>query len=95
MQLNLSNIEYCYPQAAEAILRGITVTFPQGWTGVVGDNGCGKTTLARIACGIIAPDTGSVGPALVSAYCAQDATNPPDNLQDFAAAFDGRAARLR
>ncbi len=95
MQLNLSNIAYCYPQATEPILRGITVTFPQGWTGVVGDNGCGKTTLARIACGIVAPDTGAVGPALVSAYCAQDATNPPHNLQDFALAYDGLAMRLQ
>ena len=94
MQLNLSNIEYCYPQAEEPILRGVTATFPQGWTGVVGDNGCGKTTLARIACGLITPDSGSVGPSLVSAYCAQDATNPPDSLPDFAAAYDRRAARL-
>ncbi len=95
MQLNLSNIEYCYPQAQAPILRGVTVTFPQGWTGIVGDNGCGKSTLARVACGLIAPDVGSVGPALVSTYCPQDATNPPDNLEDFAAAYDSRAMRLR
>lgn len=95
MQLNLSNIEYCYPQAEEPILRGITATFPQAWTGIVGDNGCGKTTLASIACGHIAPDAGSVGPALVCAYCPQNATIPPDGLEDFAAAYDGNAVRLR
>ena len=95
MQLNLSNIEYCYPLAEDPILRGITASFPRGWTGIVGDNGCGKTTLARIACELITPDAGSVGPSLVSAYCAQDATNPPDNLEEFAAAYDRRASRLR
>ena len=95
MQLNLSNVSYCYPQAQEPILRGITVAFPQGWTGVVGDNGCGKSTLARIACGLITPDAGSVGPALASAYCSQDATNPPASLEDFAVAYDRFAARLR
>ena len=95
MQLNLSNIEYCYPQAQAPILHGVTVAFPQGWTGVVGDNGCGKSTLARVACGLIVPDVGSVGPTLVSTYCPQDATNPPDNLEDFAAAYDSRAMRLR
>lgn len=95
MQLNLSNIAYCYPLAQAPILHGITAAFPQGWTGIVGDNGCGKTTLARIACRLLEPDAGSVGPSLVSAYCAQDATNPPDNLEDFATAYDRRAARLR
>ena len=39
MQLNLSNIEYAYPAAAEPALNGVTATFPQGWTGIVGDNG--------------------------------------------------------
>ena len=95
MQLSLTNIEYRYPLAAEPILRGITVAFPQGWTGIVGDNGCGKTTLARIACGLIEPDAGSVGPELVCAYCPQDAAAPPDELEGFAASYDGRAIRLR
>ncbi|MDO5106930.1 MAG: ATP-binding cassette domain-containing protein, partial [Coriobacteriaceae bacterium] len=58
-------------------------------------NGCGKTTLARIACGRIVPDAGSVGPALASSYCPQDATLRPAGLDDFAAAYDGRAVRLR
>ena len=47
MQLNLSNIEYAYPSAAEPALRDVTATFPQGWTGIVGDNGTGKTTLVK------------------------------------------------
>ena len=95
MQLNLTNIEYRHPQAAEPILRGVSVAFPQGWTGVVGDNGCGKTTLARIACGQLAPDAGSVSPPLVSAYCAQDATAPPENLQAFAESYERGAVRLK
>lgn len=95
MQLNLSNIEYTYPTAAEPALHGVSATFPQGWTGIVGDNGGGKTTLALVACGTLWPDSGSVSPSLLSLYCPQDATEPPQNLEDFALSYDGHATRLR
>ncbi|WP_218961872.1 ATP-binding cassette domain-containing protein [Actinomyces ruminis] len=98
MQFTLSDIHYTYPGAASPALAGITVTFPVGWTGVVGDNGCGKTTLARIACGRLVPDAGALFPQsqrLVTHYCAQDATTPPSTLTDFACAYDEVAMRLR
>ena len=48
MQLALSGVSYTYPAAPSPILSNISITFPQGWTGLLGDNGCGKSTLARI-----------------------------------------------
>lgn len=95
MQLTLSDIHHTYPGAASPALAGVTATFPAGWTGVVGDNGCGKTTLARIACGELTPDVGAVAPRLVAYYCAQDAAAPPLTLMDFACAYDEVAMRLR
>lgn len=95
MQLNLFNIKYAYPSAADPALRGVTATLPQGWTGIVGDNGGGKTTLALVACGILRPDAGTVTPSLLSAYCAQDVKEPPGNVTDFALTYDGPAVRLR
>lgn len=95
MQLTLSNVTYTYPASSEPALCGVTATFPQGWTGIVGDNGRGKTTLALVACNVMRPDAGSVAPALVARYCAQDATCPPDDLEDFALSYDGVAVRLR
>ena len=41
MQLNLANISYTYPAAAEPALLDVSATFPRGWTGLVGDNGSG------------------------------------------------------
>lgn len=95
MQLNLTNIEYTYPSAVDPALRSVTATLPQGWTGLVGDNGGGKTTLALIACGILQPDAGIVTPSLFCTYCAQDAKEPPSNVTDFAVAYDSLAVSLR
>ncbi|MGI6033502.1 MAG: ATP-binding cassette domain-containing protein [Coriobacteriales bacterium] len=95
MQLNLTSISYSYPGSAVSVLRGVTATFPEGWTGIIGDNGCGKSTLARIATGELSPDAGSVSPKLVSAYCEQDVNIAPSGLEDFACAWDREAVSLR
>ena len=92
MQLMLSGVTYAYPSALAPIIDNVTITFAQGWTALLGDNGCGKTTLAKIACGLIEPDAGSVTRGLVCAYVAQDADEPPEGLADFALDY-GRAAR--
>lgn len=96
MQLNLSNIHYTYAGSPREVLHGVTLSLPTGWTGIIGDNGCGKSTLARIAAGLLRPTAGSVGPAgLVAAYCEQDSALAPTALLDFAAAWDRDAFRLR
>lgn len=49
--LTLTNIVFTYPGTSEPLLDGIDVTFARGWTAVLGDNGIGKTTLAKLAIG--------------------------------------------
>lgn len=95
MQLSLSGVTYAYPSAQNPILNDVSVTFPVGWTGLLGDNGCGKSTLARIACGDLAPDAGSVTRGLFSIICPQQADVAPDELFDFAADFGRDARELR
>lgn len=95
MQLNLTHLTYTYPGATAPALEDVTVTLRLGWTGLVGDNGCGKTTLALIACGKLRPDAGAVGPQLFSVYCAQDPGDEPDTLTDFASDWSREAQELR
>ena len=95
MQITLSNVRYTYPGATEPILNNVNVTFPQGWSGLLGDNGCGKTTLARIAVGALKPDSGSVTGGLFCVLCPQETDVPPDALADFALDYGREARRLR
>ncbi len=95
MQLSLSGVTFAYPSAQEPILNNITVAFPVGWTGLLGDNGCGKSTLARIACGQLKPDAGSVTRGLLCVTCAQEVDEAPEGLYDFAADYGRDARELR
>lgn len=95
MQLALSRVTYTYPAAQDPILNNVTIAFPQGWTGLLGDNGCGKSTLAKIACGLIAPDAGTVSNGLFAVYCPQEADEAPHALADFALDFGREARGLR
>lgn len=95
MELHLNSIIYEYPSATEPILNGVSVTFKSGWTGIIGDNGCGKTTLARIATGQLQPESGQVTPSVVTAYCEQDSSLQPPALDDFGSAYDRHAIMLR
>ena len=56
MQLSLSHVTYCYPGSVNSVFSDISCTFSSGWHAVIGANGCGKTTLARIISGELEPD---------------------------------------
>lgn len=95
MQLNLSHVTYTYPGAKSSAVADVTATFPSGWTALIGDNGCGKSTLARIAAQLIEPDSGSIGPRLLSAYCEQDSSQTPQNIFDLASDWRQEAASVK
>lgn len=95
MQITLSDVGYTYPDAVEPLFSHVTITFPQGWSGLLGDNGCGKTTLARIAVGQLTPQTGSVSTGHFCALCTQETDTPPDTLVDFALDYGREARHLR
>lgn len=96
--LTLSHITFTYPGAPEPLFADVSATFARGWTAVLGDNGIGKTTLARLAFGDLRPDSGTVSPspsALVTGHCPQQADVPPANLDDFAVDWSPQALAIR
>ena len=65
MSLTATEVSYTYPRAAGtaavAALRGVTVHVERGsLTGLLGPNGCGKTTLLKLLSGVLTPHGGEV-----------------------------------
>ncbi len=77
--LTLANVTHCY--GTNIVLDGVTMSLdPREKVGLVGRNGCGKTTLLRIILGELPPDSGTIQLAKNArvAYLSQDPTIDPD-----------------
>ena len=59
--IELKNVTFRYPGAAEDAVKDVSLTIPVGETlAIVGENGAGKTTLVRLICGVFLPASGQV-----------------------------------
>jgi cobalt/nickel transport system ATP-binding protein len=59
--LEFEQVYYTYPVAQESALNGLTLKIPSGKRcALIGQNGCGKTTLFLLANGLYKPDSGVV-----------------------------------
>ena len=68
MSLTAQQVSYAYTRADSSpatqrsfLLRDVTLSIPRGsFTGLLGPNGCGKTTLLKLLSGVLQPDQGTI-----------------------------------
>ena len=59
--LELKNVTFFYPGRSRPVVRDVSLRLAPGETvGILGGTGAGKTTLARLMAGVLAPSSGSV-----------------------------------
>ena len=57
----LEKLSFRYPKTENDVLSGLSCTFEAGeCVAVTGQNGCGKTTLVRLVCGMLRPTAGRI-----------------------------------
>src|SRR5690606_5159970 len=95
--LVLKSISFAYPGVDKLLIDNLSATFSSGWTGVIGANGCGKTTLMKILSGDLAPTCGFADKAGVSlhAFCPQGTLEPPVNWLQFRGSFQKDVINLK
>ena len=84
--LNLKHITFTYETATKVLFQDVSFHAAPGWSGVIGANGTGKTTLLKLATGIYQPSEGQIHLPQNSIYCAQRTDEVPNRLDDLIAA---------
>ena len=95
MALVFYHVSFAYDGSPTEVVRDLSVHFPAGWTGVVGANGIGKSTVLQLATGLLAPVAGTVRGIAVALYCPQRTDAAPDRLEELADDRSAEASILR
>lgn len=59
--IEVRGLEFAYSPDEPKVINGIDLKIEKGsYTAILGHNGCGKSTLAKLLCGILAPTEGQI-----------------------------------
>jgi ATPase subunit of ABC transporter with duplicated ATPase domains len=80
--IKFDNVTFTYESASEPILQNVSFHAARGWSGVVGANGTGKTTLLKLASGLLEPVEGHIERPANALYCSQRTDHIPEKLEE-------------
>jgi len=69
--VSIAHLHFAHP-SQPPLFADLSAVFSAPLTGLIGDNGCGKTTLMRLILGDLTPDSGSLAAPEHMAYLPQD-----------------------
>ncbi len=95
LSILFQNVSYTYDRATQPLIRDLSVHFTRGWTGIVGANGVGKSTILKLATGGLEPQQGRVIIPEFAIYCQQRTDNVPDHLYDLISSINGEAFGIK
>lgn len=90
----LRGVSFSYVDSAP-VLESIDVSFGRGWTGIVGPNGGGKSTLLGLITGALAPTVGEIGRPLDALVIATAQRTDGSIASSFFTRDDREAVRSR
>lgn len=83
MFIKFNKVFFSY-DGSDNILNDVSFHIEKSCTAVVGQNGCGKSTLAKLIAGILKPTSGSIEYSkknIISSYLSQECISLPDNSE--------------
>jgi ATPase subunit of ABC transporter with duplicated ATPase domains len=95
LSIQFQNVSFSYDRATQPLIRDMSVCFTRGWTGIVGGNGAGKSTILKLATGGLEPQQGRVVIPEFAIYCQQRTDNAPDQLYNLISSMSGDAFRIK
>lgn len=93
--LSVHQLTYAYPTSVTPVIKNLNCQFEIGWTGIVGPNGCGKTTLLKLITGHIQADEGQIVLPGKTVYCEQRTDSMPAAFPHLMQDYSRLAIRLK
>ena len=93
-RLQLDDVAFAFGEG-DSVFQGVSLSLEPGWTGIVGPNGGGKSTLLRLLAGQLRPSAGVRSGPLPEGVvlCPQRVDEPTAEVHALAASTERRALR--